>query len=65
MADDDSRRTSYNRCKDELSQPNPNFQRAQVFATLSVEEALREMAGRITWAADSIASAMRGGSPAA
>jgi hypothetical protein len=34
-------------CIQELSSKNPNYQAAQVYATLSVEEALRDLADRI------------------
>ena len=35
-------------CIQELSSENPNYEAAQVFATLSVEEALRDLADRIS-----------------
>ena len=39
---------AYELCVRELSGENPNFQAAQVFATLSVEEALRDLAKTIS-----------------
>jgi hypothetical protein len=35
-------------CIQELSSENPNYEAAQVYATLSVEEALRDLADRIS-----------------
>jgi hypothetical protein len=35
-------------CVQELSRKDPDFQAAQVYATLSVEEALRDLADRIS-----------------
>ncbi len=39
---------AYELCVRELHQESPNFQVAQVFATLSVEEALRDLAKTIS-----------------
>ena len=39
-------------CLRELSREHPDYQAAQVYATLSVEEALRDLATAIGWAAD-------------
>jgi hypothetical protein len=39
-------------CLQELNREHPNYQAAQVYATLSVEEALRDLATAIGWAAD-------------
>lgn len=39
---------AYQLCIQELSRQDPNFQAARVFALLSVEEALRDLADRIT-----------------
>jgi len=41
-------------CLRELSREHPDYQAAQVYATLSVEEALRDLATAIGWAADRI-----------
>jgi hypothetical protein len=35
-------------CVRELNRDNPDYQAAQVYATLSVEEALRDLADRIS-----------------
>lgn len=34
---------AYQRCMHELGQPHPDYQAAQLYATLSLEEALRDM----------------------
>ena len=39
-------------CLQELNREHPDYQAAQVYATLSVEEALRDLATAIGWAAD-------------
>ena len=39
---------AYELCIQELSRKEPNFQAAQVFALLSVEEALRDLADRVS-----------------
>jgi len=39
---------AYQLCIQELSRQDPNFQAAQVFALLSVEEALRDLADRVS-----------------
>jgi hypothetical protein len=39
---------AYRLCVQELSREHPDYQAAQVFATLSVEEALRDLANRIS-----------------
>lgn len=39
-------------CLQELNREDPDYQAAQVYATLSVEEALRDLAAAIGWAAD-------------
>jgi hypothetical protein len=41
-------------CLHELNRDHPDYQAAQVYATLSVEEALRDLATAIGWAADRI-----------
>jgi hypothetical protein len=41
-------------CLQELNREHPDYQVAQVYATLSVEEALRDLATAIGWAADRI-----------
>jgi hypothetical protein len=41
-------------CLQELNREHPDYQAAQVYATLSVEEALRDLAAAIGWAADRI-----------
>jgi hypothetical protein len=41
-------------CLQELNREHPDYQAAQVYATLSVEEALRDLATAIGWAADRI-----------
>jgi hypothetical protein len=41
-------------CLQELDREHPDYQAAQVYATLSVEEALRDLATAIGWAADRI-----------
>jgi hypothetical protein len=35
---------SYERCLEELRRPQPDYQRAQLCATLSLEEAIRDLA---------------------
>jgi len=42
------RSEAYQLCIQELSRQDPNFQAAQVFALLSVEEALRDLADRVS-----------------
>ena len=39
---------AYQLCIQELSRQDPNFQAAQVFALLSVEEALRDLADKVS-----------------
>lgn len=39
---------AYQLCIQELSRQDPNLQAAQVFALLSVEEALRDLADRVS-----------------
>jgi hypothetical protein len=39
---------AYRLCIQELSREHPDYQAVQVFATLSVEEALRDLANRIS-----------------
>jgi hypothetical protein len=39
-------------CLQELNREHPDYQAAQIYATLSVEEALRDLATAIGWAAD-------------
>jgi hypothetical protein len=46
-------------CQEELSRPYPDFQAAQAYATLSLEAAVRDLAGTIVRAADKIAGALR------
>jgi hypothetical protein len=41
-------------CLEELNRPGPDYQAAQVYATLSLEEALRDLAATIVRAADRI-----------
>jgi hypothetical protein len=41
-------------CLQELNREHPDYQASQVYATLSVEEALRDLATAIGWAADRI-----------
>lgn len=52
-------REAYVRCVQELARPDPDFQAAQVYATLSVEEALRDLAGAIHRAASQISRTFR------
>jgi hypothetical protein len=41
------RSEAYERCLDELGQPNPDYRVAQLYATLSLEEALRDMIAQL------------------
>jgi hypothetical protein len=41
-------------CLQELNREHPDYQAAQVYATLSVEEALRDLTTALGWAADRI-----------
>jgi hypothetical protein len=50
---------AYGLCIQELSHEYPDYQAAQVYATLSVEEALRDLARAILGAAHTIATAYR------
>lgn len=52
----DIRTEAYLRCTEELG--NGNFQVAQVFAILILEEAVRDLASRVTNAAGSITAAI-------
>ena len=38
---------AYQRCKHELERPHPDYEAAQVFATLSLEEAVRDMSAQL------------------
>ena len=42
------RREAYQRCLEELGHTDPDFRAAQVYATLSVEEALRDLMAQLT-----------------
>lgn len=42
-------------CLQELNREHPNYQRAQIFATLSLEEAVRDLAAAIGQAAGRLA----------
>jgi hypothetical protein len=41
------RSEAYKRCMHELSQPHPDYQAAQLYATLSLEDALRDMIAQL------------------
>jgi hypothetical protein len=49
-----SHSSAYECCIQELNTEDPDYQAAQVYATLSVEEALRDLATAIGWVADRI-----------
>jgi hypothetical protein len=50
---------AYQRCMQELGKPYPDHQRAQLYATLSVEETLREVVAQIGDVAEQIRLASR------
>ncbi len=39
---------AYQRCMHELGQPHPDYQAAQLYATLSLEEALRDVINQLS-----------------
>lgn len=55
---EEQRRAFYRLCMDELSQADPDFQAAQVYAILSLEEAVREMAKALARMSDRLVAAL-------
>jgi hypothetical protein len=50
---------AYQRCMQELGKPYPDHEPAQLYATLSVEETLRDVAGHLAELTKQIALASR------
>jgi len=50
---------AYQACVKELHQAHPDYERAQVYATLGLEETLREVAGQVAELARQITLASR------
>ena len=54
----DQRRAFYRLCVEELSLADPDFQAAQVYAILSLEEAVREMTAALARMADRLVAVL-------
>jgi hypothetical protein len=50
---------AYQRCLHELGQPHPDYQAAQLYATLSLEEALRDMTAQLAQMTKTLISGSR------